>query len=66
MDAVEPWRAFGLASAKDKTDVVSKWAVQLAARVGYWKAVVAVTKECPYVLGDATARRKIQVAGLTR
>jgi transposase len=31
-----------LASAKDKSDAVSRWAVQLQARVGYWKAVVAV------------------------
>jgi len=28
--------------AKNKTDSVSRWAVQLAARVGYWKAVVAI------------------------
>jgi len=31
-----------LQSAKDKRDAVSRWAVQLAARVGYWKAVVAI------------------------
>ena len=31
-----------LQSAKDKKDPVSQWAVQLAARVGYWKAVVAI------------------------
>jgi len=31
-----------LASAKDKSDAVSRWAVRLQARVGYWKAVVAV------------------------
>jgi transposase len=31
-----------LQSAKDKSDAVSRWAVQLAARVGYWKAVVAI------------------------
>jgi len=31
-----------LAPAKDKSDAVSRWAVQLQARVGYWKAVVAV------------------------
>ena len=31
-----------LQSAKDKTDAVSRWAVQLAARVGYWKAIVAI------------------------
>jgi transposase len=31
-----------LLSAKDKTDAVSRWAVQLAARVGYWKAIVAI------------------------
>ncbi len=31
-----------LASAKDKNDATSRWAVQLAARVGYWKAVVAI------------------------
>jgi transposase len=28
--------------AKSKSDAVSRWAVQLAARVGYWKAVVAI------------------------
>lgn len=31
-----------LQSAKDRTDPVSRWAVQLAARVGYWKAMVAI------------------------
>jgi transposase len=31
-----------LQSAKDKTDAVSRWAVQLAARIGYWKAIVAI------------------------
>src|SRR5215467_2928730 len=31
-----------LQSAKDKTDALSRWAVQLANRVGYWKAVVAI------------------------
>jgi transposase len=31
-----------LQSAKEKGDAVSRWAVQLAARVGYWKAVVAI------------------------
>lgn len=31
-----------LQSAKDKTDPVSRWAVQLAARVGYWKGIVAI------------------------
>jgi transposase len=31
-----------LQSAKDKPDPVSRWAVQLAARVGYWKAIVAI------------------------
>ena len=31
-----------LNSAKDKNDAVSRWAVQLAARVGYWKAIVAI------------------------
>lgn len=31
-----------LQAAKDKTDPVSRWAVQLAARVGYWKAIVAI------------------------
>jgi transposase len=31
-----------LASAKNKSDATSRWAVQLAARVGYWKAVVAI------------------------
>jgi len=31
-----------LQAADGKTDPVSRWAVQLAARVGYWKAVVAI------------------------
>ena len=31
-----------LQSAKGKSDPVSRWAVQLAARVGYWKAIVAI------------------------
>jgi transposase len=31
-----------LQSATDKSDAVSRWAVQLAARVGYWKAIVAI------------------------
>lgn len=31
-----------LQSAKEKSDAVSRWAVQLAARVGYWKAIVAI------------------------
>jgi transposase len=31
-----------LVAAKDKTDAVSRWAVQLQARVGYWKAIVAI------------------------
>lgn len=31
-----------LVNAKDRTDAVSRWAVQLQARVGYWKAIVAI------------------------
>lgn len=31
-----------LQTAADKNDAISRWAVQLAARVGYWKAVVAI------------------------
>ena len=31
-----------LQSAKERTDPVSRWAVQLAQRVGYWKAIVAI------------------------
>lgn len=31
-----------LQSAAKKSDAVSRWAVQLAARVGYWKAIVAI------------------------
>jgi transposase len=31
-----------LQSAAIKSDAVSRWAVQLAARVGYWKAIVAI------------------------
>jgi transposase len=31
-----------LQTAASKSDAVSRWAVQLAARVGYWKAIVAI------------------------
>ena len=31
-----------LTAAKDRTDATSRWAVQLHARVGYWKAIVAI------------------------
>jgi transposase len=31
-----------LQNAASKNDAVSRWAVQLAARVGYWKAIVAI------------------------
>jgi transposase len=31
-----------LAAAKDKTDGLSRWAVELEGRAGYWKAVVAI------------------------
>lgn len=31
-----------LNTAKQRTDATSRWAVQLAARVGYWKAIVAI------------------------
>jgi transposase len=31
-----------LQSATQRTDAVSRWAVQLATRVGYWKAIVAI------------------------
>jgi len=31
-----------LQTASAKSDPVSRWAVQLAARVGYWKAIVAI------------------------
>ncbi len=31
-----------LNAAKGKTDSISRWAMALAERVGYWKAVVAI------------------------
>jgi transposase len=31
-----------LQCAKDRPDAISRWAVQLQARVGYWKAIVAI------------------------
>ena len=31
-----------LQAAKSRTDALSRWAVQLEARVGYWKAVIAI------------------------
>ena len=48
-----------LNAAKDRTDAISRWAVQLQARVGYWKAIVAIAaknaRTCWAVLhrGDA-------------
>jgi hypothetical protein len=52
-----------LQSAKEKTDPVSRWAVQLAARVGYWKAIVAITAKDARMCWTAT-RRELQAAGL--
>lgn len=50
-----------LQTAKDKSDPVSRWAVQLAARVGYWKAIVAIAAKnarmCWAVLNRAEAFR---------
>lgn len=50
-----------LQTAKDKSDPVSRWAVQLAARVGYWKAIVAIAAKnarmCWAVLNRAGAFR---------
>ena len=31
-----------LAAAKNKADALSRWAITLEARRGYWKAVVAI------------------------
>jgi len=31
-----------LSATKDKTDSISRWAVALEQRAGYWKAVVAI------------------------
>ena len=31
-----------LQSAKHREDSISRWALQLEARVGYWKAIVAI------------------------
>ncbi|MBC5768728.1 IS110 family transposase [Ramlibacter albus] len=31
-----------LQGAKNRSDAISRWALQLAARVGYWKAIVAI------------------------
>ena len=31
-----------LVAAKNKTDTVSKWAISLAERRGYWRAIVAI------------------------
>lgn len=50
-----------LQTAKGKADPVSRWAVQLAARVGYWKAIVAIAAKnarmCWAVLNRAEAFR---------
>ena len=45
-----------LQSATAKTDPVSKWAVQLAARVGYWKAIVAIAAKNARMCWAALAR----------
>jgi transposase len=45
-----------LAAAKDKHDALSRWAVQLAARVGYWKAIVAIAAKNARVCWAVLAR----------
>jgi transposase len=34
-----------LAAAKNKTDAISRWAIALEQRRGYWKAVVAIASK---------------------
>jgi transposase len=50
-----------LAAAKDKTDPVSRWAVRLAERAGYWRAVVGIAAKnarmCWAVLAKGEAFR---------
>lgn len=45
-----------LQSAKDQTDPVSQWAVQLAARVGYWKAIIAIAAKNARICWAVLAR----------
>lgn len=45
-----------LQSGKDKPDPVSRWAVELAARVGYWKAIVAIAAKNARMCWAALAR----------
>ena len=54
-----------LSAAKGKTDSLSRWAVAVEARRGYWKAVGDHrSQECAHVLDRAQPRRVVQVAGL--
>jgi transposase len=53
-----------LQSAKDKSDALSPWAVQLAARGLLEGDRGHRREERPHVLGDAAARREFQAANL--
>jgi transposase len=56
-----------LNAAKNKTDSVSRWAVALEQRAGYWKAVVATRgEEREDGLGNAQARREVHDAWLSK
>jgi transposase len=45
-----------LQGAKNRRDPVSRWAMQLAARVGYWKAIVAIAAKNARMCWAALAR----------
>jgi transposase len=42
-----------LASAEGKTDELSRWAVALAERRGYWRAIVAIARSCTESVSSA-------------
>jgi transposase len=47
-----------LQSAKSRTDPISRWAVQLAQRVGYWKAIVAIAAKNARMCWAVLARKE--------
>ena len=56
-----------LQNAASKSDAVSRWAVQLAARVGYWKAIVAIAAKNARLCWAVLARGEaFQAAGLNQ
>ena len=58
-------RAVLLAAAKTKSDPISRWAVSLEQRRGYWKAIVAIAAKNARLCWAVPAKARIQAAGMS-